>query len=226
MRLSPALALAAACCACDPQRTSLGAWQVGEYLEAEAGDLSGFTVGDDSRASGTHYIAPPADLRADGALPGSARARYQFTVAADAVYTLWGRLRAPDAASNRVWFQLDGEPWRKWRLSTGEIWFWAPLHDDFDYGDTLRFELSAGQHTLTIANCVDGVWFDRWYIAAEGDEAPVPANDTLCRPPHSIDVQGECVPSCGSQGGNACSDAECEGVVRLVAYDCVVCCSR
>jgi hypothetical protein len=224
VKLAHALACALCCCACSPQLTSLGAWQVGEYIEAEAGELTGFTVASEARASGKRYIAPPEDMRADGMTPGSARARYRFDVDAPGVHTLWGRLRAPDAQRNRVWFQVDAEPWRKWRLSTGEIWYWAPLHADFDYGHALQFELGAGPHTLTIANSVDGVWLDRWYLAAEGDELPSPANDTRCRPPHSIEVAGECLPSCGSQGGNSCDELECQGLPLLAAYDCGVCC--
>ena len=48
-----------------------------------------------------------------------------------------------------------------------------------------------------------------------------------CDPPHSIDVGGRCVPSCGATGGNTCSTfgaGGCSGYAALESYDCEVCC--
>lgn len=50
-----------------------------------------------------------------------------------------------------------------------------------------------------------------------------------CDPPHSIDVGGVCVPSCGQAGGNTCSsgtDGQCDGFALLTSYDCAACCYR
>jgi hypothetical protein len=191
-------------------------------LEAEGGQLSGgFTVGDDPSASGQHYIEPPIG-ESPPDQPGSARALYTLAASSPGVYLIWGRIRSPDPLHNRFWIQVDGGTWYQWRISTGEIWYWDPFHDNTNYGVPLKFELSAGSHELIIANSVDTVRLDRLYFTDLGD-AP-PGNDTPCHPPDSIDMGGVCFPSCGSQGGNTCGDLACSGLTILKAYDCGVCC--
>ena len=135
---------------------------------------------------------------------------------------IWGRLRAPGALHNRFWFQVDGGTWTKWRISVGDIWYWDDFHDDVEYGTPLTFSLAAGPHELALANCVDGVELDRLFLSPTG-EVP-PGNATACNPPHSIELEGECLPSCGSQNGTACDEVTCEGREILPAYDCGICC--
>jgi hypothetical protein len=50
-----------------------------------------------------------------------------------------------------------------------------------------------------------------------------------CEPPDHAMVGGECLPSCGTAGGNRCETADstmCEGLPLLPSYDCPVCCAR
>jgi hypothetical protein len=193
-----------------------------QYLEAESGELSGgFTVESDPAASALRYLAPPSDAHADDA-PGSARARYTFELERAGDYVIWGRIRSPDAVTNRFWIQVDGGGWYKWRISVGDIWYWDRFHDDTRYDSALHFPLAAGSHELLIANCVPGAALDRLYITA-GTDLPS-GNDTTCRPPHSIEIAGECQPSCGLQGGTDCGPTHCEGKQILPAYDCDICC--
>jgi hypothetical protein len=220
--------------ACDARITIIGALnrdaaapaepdpEPGRYIEAEAGQLSaGFTIEDDANASAAHYLAPATELSSEDA-PGAARARYSISITQPGNYVIWGRIRSPDVASNRFWIQVDGGTWYKWRISVGDIWYWDRLHDDRAYDTALNFPFSAGEHALVIANCVPGVALDRLYVTA-GDEVP-PGNDTPCRPPHSIEIAGQCLPSCGSQSGTTCSAPDCAGKPLLGAYDCDVCC--
>jgi hypothetical protein len=193
-----------------------------EYIEAESGTLShGFTEKDDTTASGDRCIVPPAGASSEDT-PGAARALYRFDVPAHAQYVIWGRIHSPDVDHNRVWFRVDGGAWTKWRISTGDIWFWDALHDDEDYGNPIEFVFDAGPHALELANCVDGVELDRLYVTADGDMPP--GNDTLCSPPHSIRIGDACEPSCGSHGITTCVPADCDGKPLLRAYDCDVCC--
>jgi hypothetical protein len=194
------------------------------YLEAESALLSGgFSVADDVSASAAQLLAAPAmvDAAADLA-PGASRARYKFELPRAGDYVIWGRIRAPDALHNRFWFSVDGAPFRKWRISVGDIWYWDDLHDDADYGNALHFALAAGPHELVLADAVSGVELDRLYLTAEGDRPP--GNDTSCTPPHSIEVKGECLPSCGAQRGRTCGAQACSGKTLIAAYDCDVCC--
>lgn len=201
----------------------------GLYLEAEDGELSGgFSIVADVAASNGEYIQPPTGPASDQPpVADTPRARYTFELANAGDYVIWGRIYSPDVSSNRFWFQVDGGPWTRWRITVGEIWFWDDFHPDTSYDETLHFTLAAGPHELTIAKAASTARLDRLYITAEGDEPP--GNDTRCRPPHSIDRgDGECFPSCGSQAPvgmrTTCVVSMCEGKPSLESYDCNVCC--
>jgi hypothetical protein len=211
---------------CDATSTSIGAWlpeaSTGFYLEAESGQLSGgFTIGQESSASAGGCIEPPAGSAFPDE-PGPARARYTFDVATRGTYLIWGRIHSPDASHNRFWFQLDGGRWFIWRITTGEDWYWAALHENASYGMPLEFHLDVGAHELLVANATDQNRLDRFYFTADGDEPP--GNDSPCKPPHSVRLSGSCVPSCGSQGGNRCGPIACQGQTILPAHDCDICC--
>lgn len=196
----------------------------GLYLEAESAALSGgFLRLDDPSASGAQLLAAPVDTpsAADSA-PGAARAVFRFELARAGDYVIWGRIRSPDASHNRFWFALDAAPWVKWRISVGDIWYWDDLHDDTNYSTALHFALEAGPHELVFASAVPGVELDRLYLTSDGDSPP--GNTTRCSPPHSIEVMGSCLRSCGSQQGEECGEAACAGMVPIPAYDCNVCC--
>jgi len=182
----------------------------------------GFVIGQDSAASAGRYISPPFGVGSENA-PGAARAVYQFSVDTAGTYRIWGRIRSPTAENNRFWIQVDDNAPIKWRISTGDIWYWDAFHNDIDYENPIGFPLAAGAHRLTVANCVDGVDLDRLYYTLDPKDVP-PGNDTPCFPPNSIEINGACQPSCGSQGGKGCSTEACAGKPTLDAYDCVVCC--
>jgi hypothetical protein len=196
----------------------------GFYIEAESGRLSGgFTVGNDPTASGGQFLAPPSGMFSNGQ-PGSARAIYDIDITNPGTYTIWGRIQSPDTSHNRFWFQVDNDTWYNWYITTGEIWYWNRVHNNVDYYTRLTFELAAGPHQIHIANSTDGVRLDRLYITPDRDIPP--GNNSPCRPPDSIQVNGACIPSCGSQGGNQCGVPQCAGarMVPVPPYDCQVCC--
>jgi len=209
---------------CEAKVISVGAWQqrTGRYLEAETGRLSGgFTIGSDPIASGGRYIEPPLGMLSMSQ-PGSAHAEYPIDIATPSTYLIWGRIHSPDALHNRFWFQVDDGTWYTWRITTGDVWHWNAFHDDTDYGTPLTFQLDAGSHRLVIANAEDRVQLDALYFTADGDQ-PL-GNYTFCNPPHSIQLDGGCHPSCGSQGGNACNSVSCNNRQAIPAYDCAICC--
>lgn len=218
--------MGALCCAaaCEPRVTSVGSWSdTGHYLEAESGVLSGgFDTVEDATASGERYLTVPPGLRSEDE-PGDARATYALPVRTAGTYRIYGRIRSPDASHNRVWIRVDDGEWFKWRISVGDIWYWDPLHDNVNYSVPLEFPLDVGDHQLTLANCADDLQLDRLYYTGVPDDEP-PGNDTICRPPHSIEVGGTCLPSCGTQGGNQCGTV-CADHEPFFAYDCgPVCC--
>lgn len=211
-------------CACEPRVTSVGSWtDSGHYLEAESGELSGgFEAVDDGTASGERYLSVPTGMKSEDE-PGEARALYELSVRTPGTYRIYGRIRSPDASHNRFWIRVDDGEWFKWRISVGDIWYWDGLHDNVNYGVPLEFPLEAGTHHLTLANCADEAQLDRLYYTVRADDVP-PGNDTPCRPPHSIEVGGACLLSCGTQGGNQCGSV-CQDKQPFFAYDCgPLCC--
>ena len=214
--------------ACSPRVSTIGeqvtdAAAAGLYIEAESGTLSGgFAIGEDATASGGHVIYSKVGSSSD-TVPGPARATYELVADVAGDYVVWGRLHTQNIYQNRLWFQVDDGDWVKWRITTGDIWFWDGLHDNLSYGIPYVFQLSTGVHRLSLANDVDGAELDRLYFAPR-DAAP-PSNDTLCNPPHTVDLDGGCAPSCGDLGGH-CGSTNCVNLPVIVAtYDCPACCT-
>jgi hypothetical protein len=180
-----------------------------------------FTIGADVAASAGHYIVAPAG--SSESQPGSARASYDINITKADMYVIWGRFYSPDRAHNCVWARVDGGVWSKWRGTTGETWFWYHFHKEGEWATPLLFQLSMGSHTLEIANCTDNTKLDRLYITAGGDKPP--GDVTICNPPHTVEIGGQCVSSCGQLGGTSCDALACAGQTVLPAYDCAVCCT-
>jgi hypothetical protein len=202
----------------------------GHFYEAESGQLSlidpdagasTFTVVADTTASGGHHIAAPAGIYENQ--PGPARASYDINITKPDAYVIWGRFYAPDRVHNCVWLRVDAGAWAKWRGTTGETWFWYAFHIEGDFTAPVVFQLSMGHHVLEIANCTDNTKLDRLYITAGGDR-PL-GEETLCNPPHTVQMGGRCVPSCGQVGGTSCDPVACGGHTLLPGYDCAVCCA-
>jgi hypothetical protein len=193
------------------------------YLEAESGQLSGFTVEDDPEASGGKYILPPPLVDSTSA-PGTASAQYVFSLDRSGAYYVWGRIRGPGALNNSFWVSMDDGAYDHWFLSTGVVWFWGRVTDRMQYGQPVSFPLDAGTHHLVFRNSAPEVGLDRLYIASSGAAPPVPPNATPCDPPNSIQTEdGGCSPSCGSHGVTTCG-AACTGLPAIPSYDCTVCC--
>ncbi len=194
----------------------------GFYLEAESGELSGgFTIGTDAAASAGQFLQAPDEAVPDDA-DSTATARYTFTLAEAGDYLIWGRIYSPDIYTNRFHVQVDGGARYLWRISVGNIWYWDDFHDNLQYNEPLRFQLTAGTHELVLGNVAAGARLDRLYITASGDTPP--GNNTKCRPPHSIDLDGVCHDSCGARAtaeqGTTCVCASRPEAERFEAYDC------
>lgn len=196
------------------------------YIEAEAGRLDGFTVGDDPTASGGHYLLSPAGLLSEDQ-PGTATATYDLEIGVPGDYLIWARFHTPDWQHNRIWIAVDGGPPIKWRSTTGDIWYWYFVHPDPDYHPAVIFRgLSQGHHEIVLSNCTERVEIDRLYISSRGETDVPPGDASSCplQPPDDIPIGDQCIPSCGALVGNSCDPNLCMGKELKPAYDCAVCC--
>jgi hypothetical protein len=220
---APWLAPLALALGCDPRITSIGTLDAGrgQYLEAEDGALSGgFEIDSDPNASAGRFISPAVGTASEDA-PGPARAAYELNAETAGTYLIWGRMHSQNIDQNRFFLQVDGGEWIKWRITTGDIWFWDAIHLDVDYGNPIPFDLTAGVHQLVFANAVDGARLDRLYYAPDRSEPE--GNQTLCNPPHTVQLDGVCNPSCGVMAG-LCGGSGCVGLPSKPTYDCAACC--
>jgi hypothetical protein len=181
-----------------------------------------FTIGSDAKASKGKYLESPAGFTSD-ALPGPARATYAINIPVAKKYVFWGRFYTPNLNHNRVWVKVDDGVWMKLRVTTGETWFWYTFHQEGMFDVPIQYDLTKGAHTFSIASDSDGARVDRFYVTP-GGERPA-GDDTVCNPPHTIQVGDVCQSSCGMLQGNSCDAVMCAGKTPLPAYDCDVCCT-
>ncbi len=162
------------------------------WLEAEAGTLSGspaFQVGSDATASGAAYLSPTSNNLSS---PGPNRASYGFESEAGS-YVLWARVIAPNSDDDSIWVSVDGGSFIRWNnIQASSTWTWDTLHNS-DSGDAqVTLNLSAGSHTVTLANREDGFRVDKLYLTAEGDVPSGLGGGSGCEPDTCASLDAAC----------------------------------
>ena len=150
--------------ACDttPEPTTASSW-----LEAECATLgSGWAITSSSAASRGLQIqfvglnrtaAPPVNEPAQ-------EARFNVTLRKAGTYHLFARLNARTLGTNSVWVRIDQGPWMKFWVAVGgrdlltDGLEWRKVNDD---GTDRSFQLTAGNHTITVANRESGTILDK-----------------------------------------------------------------
>lgn len=139
------------------------------WIQAENGVLTGsptFRIATDTAASGGKYLTPTANNIAS---PGPNRVTYTVEVAAGQ-YALWMRLVTPSADDDSFWISVDGGRFINFNnIAASSSWVWTRVHDSDAGGAKMVYNLSAGIHTIQIANREDGVRLDRLYLTQNGD---------------------------------------------------------
>jgi hypothetical protein len=99
----------------------LAAVTVGDasYIEAESGELQGFTITSDATASGGAHVESLAG-RVDSSPNAGPRAAYDFSVERSGRYVTWVRLRGPHVQADSFFARMDGGPWFETGLTTGD----------------------------------------------------------------------------------------------------------
>jgi len=89
-------------------------------------------------------------------------ARFDFVVKTPGKYAIWGLMCAPERRHNALWFSLDDEPERLWRLSKRSVGYWcwhAPANEPWT--------LEAGNHAITVRTCQPGTRLARILVTTD-----------------------------------------------------------
>jgi Tol biopolymer transport system component len=139
-------------------------------IEAEDGAIEApMRVGHDAAASGGAFVHVPTDYTDDAyVLKGSVA--FDFEVAQDGIYSIWGRVMGLDGRSNSFRVEFDGGEEAVWNIPVPRqgkpafAWQLVPgLH-----GTTLR----KGKHRLVLRSREDGSRIDRLTLTSDYDFVP------------------------------------------------------
>ena len=95
------------------------------------------------------------------------RLRFRMTIAETGDYRVYLRLNAPNRGHNSFWVRLDDGDWVKmWKDTDGSQlstrgFAWKQVSDD---GTPVTFNLTRGEHVLTVANRESGTELDKVFV--------------------------------------------------------------
>ncbi|MBL3657192.1 RICIN domain-containing protein [Fulvivirga sediminis] len=133
------------------------------WLEAECGEVGSlFQEQTGNSSSNNGYVSVESGNNSLSSAPGTTgRITYSFNVGESGSYTLWARVIAPNADDDSFWVQIDGGDWLNWNGI-------APGATSWTWDDVSSYDLSSGNHTLTIGYREDGTLLDKLYITNTG----------------------------------------------------------
>jgi hypothetical protein len=140
------------------------------YLESECASVGhNWEIKTDAQASNGKYVTAKSGLNSTSVAPAdSASAIYfPFSVNADTTYYIFARLNCPPGDSNLYWIKMDEGDFVKCNGLSTSGWQWLKLSS---------YNLTKGEHTLTIAYCQDSTKLDKICIE-KYDSAPTTFGD-------------------------------------------------
>ena len=163
------------------------------WFEAECANVGpAWNVRLDTAASNESYVIPKPGLTSISHAPADSGAAiyFPFTVNTDTTFYIFGRVNCPTANSDSYWLKVDDRAFIKVYGFVSDGWEWKEM---------TSFNLTAGEHTLAIAYCREGIKLDKICISVFGyppGEKGEPAEficeaDTTTQPynpPQSLDV--------------------------------------
>ncbi len=134
-------------------------------------------------ASNNRYVMAKPGLNSISAAPSdSASAIYfPFTVTIDTTFHLFARLNCADTSHDSYWIKMDDGDFVLYDSLVTNGWEWLKLNN---------YELTTGEHTLTIAYSEDSAKLDKIYIS-NYDYTPLGTGDdafNICKAPPIITV--------------------------------------
>ena len=115
----------------------------------------------DKTIGGKGYLAIPGN-----AGKGKGKAEYTFKITRPGVYYIWARTFWEDGCGNSVGAVIDHQPQVVLgNDGTYDHWHWVTAK-------RTRFQLKAGEHTLTLLNREDGIRVDQILLVSDKDYVP------------------------------------------------------
>ncbi len=131
----------------------------GVWLEAECGTAGSFwSIIKNESSSNGEYVTVKAGNNSPNAAPSDATGliTYSFDVNEGGTYYLYARANCPGANDDSFWIKMDDGAFVMWNGISAPSWQWV------QYGTS--FNLSKGQHTLSIGYREDGALLDKLWI--------------------------------------------------------------
>lgn len=101
--------------------------------------------------------------------PGPQRLIFRFGVAAG-TYRIWLRMIAPNADDDSFYARVDNGTWITGNnYATKTNWTWDLIRNSNSGNAIVQYTLTAGNHTLEIANRESGFMVDKIYVTSLGD---------------------------------------------------------
>ncbi len=140
------------------------------WLEAECGNTgSSWNTNSDGNASNDSYVTINSGNSYDNAPESNGQISYNFNVSNSGNYNVWARVIAPNADDDSFWVRMDSGSWVKWNnIAIGSSWHWDQVHNADNGNQVVSFNLSSGNHTLTIGYREDGTYLDKLYLTNSG----------------------------------------------------------
>jgi parallel beta-helix repeat protein len=138
----------------------------GFWFEAECGNVGSlWDVVEDDEASNGEYVTASVgeNFTEETDIKDAGTITFDFEVTDRGAYTLFARVICPSANDDSFWLKIDDKSFSRWNSITGSsTWIWAKSNTTYN--------LSAGNHTLTIALREDGAKLDKVWLTDKNIE--------------------------------------------------------
>ncbi|MDX2022679.1 MAG: hypothetical protein SF187_20760 [Deltaproteobacteria bacterium] len=138
------------------------------------GEYGTFQLLDEATASGNSFIVAQSNAFA---APLPFAAAYEFNVNTAGNYRVFGRVKAPDNASNSLWVRMDGGAWVRWMdIALGADWHWDFVHDNINGAKpAVQFALSQGTHVFEVSSRESNTKLDLMVFTDDANFSPTAA---------------------------------------------------
>lgn len=141
------------------------------WLEAECAEVGeNWDIIDDDEASNVKGLSVKAGVQstAEASANTADLLVYNFHVAENGTYKVWGRVKAPTYDDDSFWIRVDNGEWTNWNgLAVKTNWEWAAVFAG-SADNHITYALDTGWHTLSVCFREDGASIDKLLIANTG----------------------------------------------------------